>query len=44
MLDTEYDAQFINWQQLGIEVGIEASKKTIQVACKAEGIVDAIAV
>src|ERR1700722_13969143 len=44
MLDTEYDAQFMNWQQLGTEVGIEASEKTIQVACKAEGIVDAIAV
>ena len=44
MLNTKYNAQFINWQQLGIEVGIEASEKTIQVAYKAEGIVDAIAV
>jgi len=44
MLDTEYDAQFMTWQQLGMEFDIKASEKTIQVACKKEGITDGIAI
>jgi hypothetical protein len=43
LLDNKHDAQYITWQQLGIEVGVEATEKTIQVAMKEKEIIDGIA-
>lgn len=43
LLATEDDAQHLTWQQLGQEVGVEASEQTVHRAMAKEGIVTAIA-
>jgi hypothetical protein len=44
MLDNEYDAQYMIWQQLGMEVGIEADERTIRRAAKREKLANGIAI
>ena len=44
MHDIEHDVQYMTWQQLGIEVGVEAFEKAIQSVCKEEKIIDRIAI
>jgi hypothetical protein len=39
LLNTEHNAQYIMYQQLGNEVGIDASEQTIQRAMNKEGFV-----
>jgi hypothetical protein len=43
LLDTEDDAQRLTWQQLALEVGIQASEKTVQNTMNKDGFVSAIA-
>jgi hypothetical protein len=42
LLDTEDDAQYLTWTQLGLEVGIDAGTRAIRDRMKEEGFVDGI--
>lgn len=42
LLDTEHDAQYFTWTQLGYKVGVEAAEKAVRTIMKDKGFVDGI--
>jgi len=42
LLNTEKDAQYLTWTQLGTEVSIKATRRTVRDAIKEKRIVDSI--